>query len=184
MRALGSIPPEAIPEIETQRLLMRAHVLDDFDAAALMWADSEVTRFIGGKPRSRGEVWAAIQRSIGSWWLLGYGFWAITDRSEGHFLGEIGFLKGLRDLEPGHDDTPEMGWCLAQSAWGSGIASEAVAATLDWFDRVIGTKCVCIIDPENKASARVANRNGFVWGYEATGPSGSIDVFQRPPPID
>ncbi|WP_199798583.1 GNAT family N-acetyltransferase [Erythrobacter aureus] len=180
MKPLGSVLPHSIPQLETRRLLIRAHLATDLDPAARMWADSEVTRFIGGKPRSRSEVWTTIQRNIGSWWLLGYGFWAITDRSDGRFLGEIGFLEGLRDLSPGHEGTPEMGWCLAPSAWGSGIASEAVAVALDWFDRTLGTKCVCIIEPDNKASVRVAERNGFAWDYDATGPSGSIGVFRRP----
>ena len=39
-----------VPVIETERLLLRGHRLDDFEALAAMWADPAVVRFIGGKP--------------------------------------------------------------------------------------------------------------------------------------
>ncbi|WP_095084695.1 GNAT family N-acetyltransferase [Mesorhizobium sophorae] len=35
------------PVIETQRTILRAHRLGDFDAYAVMWTDPVVTRFIG-----------------------------------------------------------------------------------------------------------------------------------------
>lgn len=40
----------AVPILETPRLILRGPVLEDFPAYAAMWADPEVTRFIGGVP--------------------------------------------------------------------------------------------------------------------------------------
>jgi RimJ/RimL family protein N-acetyltransferase len=45
------------PPLETARLELRAHRLDDFAACAAMWADPIVARYIGGKPLSEEETW-------------------------------------------------------------------------------------------------------------------------------
>lgn len=37
-----------VPVIETDRLILRAHRLDDFPALEAMWADPRIARFIGG----------------------------------------------------------------------------------------------------------------------------------------
>ena len=42
-----------VPVIETDRLILRAHRLEDFPALAAMWGDSAVSRFAGGKPSTR-----------------------------------------------------------------------------------------------------------------------------------
>ena len=36
------------PTVETERLILRAHTLDDFEDCAQMWSDPAVTQFIGG----------------------------------------------------------------------------------------------------------------------------------------
>jgi len=47
-----------IPEVETERLLLRAFAPDDFEAFAAMRADAEVMRFIGQPvgPRTREQA--------------------------------------------------------------------------------------------------------------------------------
>jgi RimJ/RimL family protein N-acetyltransferase len=40
-------------ELETDRLILRPHVREDFDESYALWSDETVTRFIGGKPFSR-----------------------------------------------------------------------------------------------------------------------------------
>ena len=42
-----------VPVIETERLILRAHKLDDFDALAALWSDPTIVRFVGGKPSTR-----------------------------------------------------------------------------------------------------------------------------------
>jgi RimJ/RimL family protein N-acetyltransferase len=44
-----------VPVLETERLVLRGHTLEDFPAYAAMWADPQVTKFIGGKPFSEEE---------------------------------------------------------------------------------------------------------------------------------
>lgn len=154
--------PVVIPEIETARFVLRAHTLDDFDASLAMWSDPVVVRHIGGRPFTADEVWARLLRYHGHWALLGFGFWAIAEKATGAFLGEVGFADFKRPIEPPFGDTPEMGWSLAAAAHGKGVASEVVAAAASWGDaHFTHDRTVCIIDPDNGASIRVAQKAGF-----------------------
>lgn len=151
-----------IPALETERLRLRAHRLEDLDASAAMWADAVVTRHIGGKPFTREEVWSKILRYIGHWALMGYGYWVAEDKATGEFLGECGFADFKRELQPSIEGMPEIGWALVPSAHGKGLATEAVQALCGWADQHFGsTPTVCIIDPENIASAWVAKKCGY-----------------------
>mgnify|MGYP000067350978 CR=1 FL=1 len=155
-----------IPVIETERLRLRAFTLNDLPAACELWADENVVRFIGAHTRSKPEVWTSMARSFGHWALLGYGFWALADKESDVYLGEIGYLEGLRDLHPPHTpdwiNIPEAGWALAEHAWGHGFATEALQAVCNWSDQNLTAEHTqCLIDPDHKASLRVAANNGY-----------------------
>ncbi|MBA8905155.1 GNAT family N-acetyltransferase [Aminobacter sp. NyZ550] len=149
-----------IPVIETERTVLRPHRLEDFDAYAGMWADPVVTRFIA-KPRTREESWQRFLRHAGSWSLIGYGFWAIEEKATGRFIGEAGFHDLKRDITPSIEGIPEAGWGFVADMHGKGIASETVAAFVRWADSRFAGPTVCIIDPANGASLRVAEKNGY-----------------------
>lgn len=151
-----------VPVIETARLILRGHQLDDFDSLAAMWGDPVVARFIGGRPSTRDESWARLTRYVGHWALLGFGYWAVEVKGEGRYIGDVGFADWKRDIVPSLDGMPESGWAFAASAHGRGIASEAVAAALQWGDKhFAGKTTTCIISPENTASIRVAEKVGY-----------------------
>jgi RimJ/RimL family protein N-acetyltransferase len=163
------------PTLRTPRLSLRAHRLDDFEDYARMWADPAVCRHIGGKVRTREESWIRFLRHFGMWQVVGYGFWAIEEKATGHFLGEAGFLK--RDATP---TDPEAGWALLPEAQGRGFATEALAAILAWGDRHLdGRKQVCIIEPGNAASLRVAAKCGFEPAGSVVNDGRTISVFER-----
>ena len=61
--------------------------------------------------------------------MLDYGFWVVTDKVSGAFLGEVGFADFKRDLTPPLG-VPEIGWALMPHAHGKGLATEAVQAAL------------------------------------------------------
>src|SRR5690349_12516245 len=88
------------PLVETQRLRLRAHRVDDLPFCTAMWADPVVTRFIGGKPFTREEVWARMMRYTGMWALVGHGFWAIEEKTSGQLVGEVGVMEARRDIQP------------------------------------------------------------------------------------
>ncbi len=151
-----------VPDIETDRLILRAHRLDDFPALAAMWGDPAVARFIGGRPLTREECWARLLRYAGHWELLGFGFWAVQWKDDARLIGDVGFANWERDISPSLDGLPEAGWVFSTEAHGRGIATEAVNAALTWMDEHFDAKpTVCIIGPENAASIRVAQKAGF-----------------------
>jgi RimJ/RimL family protein N-acetyltransferase len=157
------LPPVAEPpNLETERLKLRGHRLEDFVPCAAMWADPVVTRYIGGKPLTEEECWARLLRYVGHWSLLGFGYWVAEEKATGNFAGEVGFADYKRDLEPSLKGVPEIGWALAAHAQGKGYATEAVRAAVGWGDAHFGSaRTACIIAPENLQSIRVAVKCGY-----------------------
>ena len=154
--------PALVPVLETERLLLRAHRIADFDASAAMWGDPVVTRYIGGKPSTREDVWSRLLRYAGHWPLLGYGYWAIEDKSFGRFIGEAGFADFKRDITPSLGDDPEIGWALTPAAHGKGYATEIVTTLVEWGDANLSSKrTVCLIHPDNSPSIYVAKKCGY-----------------------
>jgi RimJ/RimL family protein N-acetyltransferase len=147
------------PILRTERLVLRAHRLDDFGAVAAMCSDPDFVRFIGtGQPLGEDGAWSKLLRIAGSWPLLGYGFWAIEHAASGQVIGEAGFLEAH---PPGGDRRkPEAGWGLATSARGQGYAGEAVAAVLAWGDERF-ERTTCAISPDNARSIALARRRGY-----------------------
>lgn len=158
-------PPEfatMIPTIETERLILRPHRLDEFEAYANFWADPEVVRFITGVPSTRENSWGRMLRVTGMWHLMGFGFLAIEEKATGRFLGEAGFQDMRREFQPSIEGTLETGWALIPSVHGLGYATEAAGAMVDWgTTHFPHMEMTCIISPENDASLRVAAKLGF-----------------------
>jgi RimJ/RimL family protein N-acetyltransferase len=151
-----------IPVIETKRAILRGHRIEDLDAYAAMWTEPDVVRFTIGKPITRGEAWIRLLRYAGHWRLLGFGLWAVEDRQTGRFLGEAGFHDLKRDIVPSIEGTPEAGWALVPDAQGKGLATEIMSAAHRWSDAHFGgARTVCIIDPQNSGSIRVAEKCGY-----------------------
>jgi RimJ/RimL family protein N-acetyltransferase len=158
----SSVRLTAAPVVETDRLRLRAHTAEDYEASAAMWAEAEVTRFIGGRPFTSEEAWMRVLRAAGHWVLNGYGFWVVEERATGKFLGEAGFMDFKRAIEPPVVDMPEAGWAFAREAHGHGYATETVRALVAWGDAHFGArKTVCLIDEGHAASIRVATKCGY-----------------------
>jgi RimJ/RimL family protein N-acetyltransferase len=151
-----------VPVLETERLNLRGHRLDDFSACAAMWADPVVTRHIGGRPFTEDESWFRLLRYVGHWALLGFGYWVVEEKATGGFIGEIGFADYKRDMEPSLKDMPEIGWAFVTQSHGKGYATEAIRAAIAWGDGHFGLRrTACIINPENLASIHVAEKCGY-----------------------
>ena len=152
----------AVPVLDTGRLVLRGHRLDDFADYVALWADPVVTRYIGGRPSSEEETWTRLLRGVGHWSLMGFGYWAIIEKASGRFAGEVGFVDLKRSIQPSLAGAPENGWVLAPWAQGRGLATEAVQAAIDWGAPRFGERrMVCLIHPDNHASLRVAEKCGY-----------------------
>jgi RimJ/RimL family protein N-acetyltransferase len=170
----------AVPALDTERLTLRGHRLEDYEECVALWSDPEVTRHIGGRPFTREEIWARLLRYVGHWELLGFGYWVIRERQSGHFVGEVGLADFRRELAP-LQGSPEIGWVLAPWAHGRGLATEAASAVLEWGRQHFGegTRFVCLIDPANAPSLRVADKLGFRTIGEATYHDHLSRLFER-----
>jgi len=152
---------ERTPVIETDRLRLRGHRIDDFAAVYAMWRDPAVTQLIG-PPSTETQAWMRLLGYIGHWDVLGYGSWLVEERATNRFLGELGFADFKRDIDPRMRGVPEAGWVFATHAHGHGYASEALAAAFAWRDAALAAeRTVCIINPLNLTSIRVAEKAGF-----------------------
>jgi RimJ/RimL family protein N-acetyltransferase len=173
-------PATEVPIVETKRLRMRGHRLDDFSDCAAMWADPIVTRHIGGKLFSEEETWARFLRYLGHWLLMGFGYWAIEEKETGSFVGELGFADFKRDIEPSIKGVPELGWVLASRVHGKGYATEAVRAALAWGESHFAkARTVCMIHPQNLASIRVAEKCGYKEFQRTTYKGHATILFAR-----
>lgn len=171
------------PILETPRLRLRPHRLDDFESYAAMWAEPQVVRFIGGKPMSREAAWIRFLRHVGLWRYLGFGFFALEERASGAFVGEAGFHDLRRTIVPSNEGTMEAGWALVPAMQGRGLAEEATRAAIAWADRVHpGLRMTCIIQVGHAASLRVAAKLGFTPYAETTYHGDLVTMLERPRP--
>ena len=84
--------------------------------------------------------------------------WAITVKGDDTFLGLIGFWR----MEKEHH-LAELGYMLAHEHWGKGYISEAIGALIPFGFNTLGFHRIeAITRPENAASIRALEKNGFV----------------------
>lgn len=127
-----------------------------------MWADPEVTKFIGGRPSTEQQTWTRLLTYIGHWAIMNFGYWAIEEKASGDFVGEAGLADFKRDVPPAMRDVPELGFALVSRAHGKGYATEAARAVLDWADTHLrNPRTVCMVNPQNTASLRVVEKCGY-----------------------
>ena len=168
------------PRLETSRLVLRPFATDDVDAQAAMMGDAVVMHHLGGQALSREDAWRKLLNGHAFWSLLGYGYWAVERRSDGAMIGQLGFADFKRAVTPSFEAIPEMGWLFAREAFGQGYATEAGLAALAWADEVLqAPEITAIIDAENTASIRVAEKCGFNEKEPATYRGEPILLFRR-----
>lgn len=167
------------PTLTTERLIIEPLAMKHWATYAEMWADPRMTQFIGGKPRTRNESWYKFLASSGLWNLLGYGYWAFTARENAVLLGVGGLSQWERDIAE-LTGFSEAGWGFAPDAWGKGYATEAMSAVLEWSDTALRMREIrCIIDPDNLASHRVAEKLGFVQIGHCEAVIGPTNIYSR-----
>jgi RimJ/RimL family protein N-acetyltransferase len=170
------------PVVETERLRLRAHTAEDCAASAAMWADAEVTRFVGGRPFTTEESWTRLLRCAGHWALMGFGYWVVEERASRKFVGEAGFADYKRTIEPPVVDMPEAGWAFVREVHGRGYATETARALMEWGDAHFGArKTTCLIDEGHAVSIRIAEKCGYRPWRRVTYHGQSEMLFWREP---
>src|SRR5689334_9482142 len=79
------------PELDTPRLRLRAHRIEDLPACIAMWSEPGVIRYTTGSVSGEQRTWARILTYLGHWQLMGFGYWAVVEKSTNRYVGELGF---------------------------------------------------------------------------------------------
>ena len=168
--------PTPDPVIETERLVLRRLTDADHEGLYEIYQNPRVHRFIGGPPppfdefmaRSR-ERWPQYYRENG------FGLWATIRKEDGRLLGRIGLLA--QEIDSARE--VEVGYALAEEAWGQGYATEAARACRDWaFRNLPVPHVISLIDPANAASIAVAERNGMTFWKMAEFKGMTVRVYR------
>jgi RimJ/RimL family protein N-acetyltransferase len=148
--------------LDTKRLLLRELIPEDVDSLALVLSDAETMRHYPAALDRAGVV-AWIERNQRRYAEYGYGLWAMVLKSSGEVVGDCGLTRQNVD---GTDEI-EIGYHVRRDLWCQGYASEAARACQVYgFSRLGAERLISLIRPENKASRRVAEKNGLMLWKE------------------
>lgn len=168
--------------LETERLLLRPPVIDDFRSLHALTENAAMREHLAGFA-SVEDSYKRLLSTIGCWSAFGFGTFSVIERATGDYVGNCGVFRMMRGLGDGFDDHPEAGWIVAHSRWGQGYAGEAMAATLDWIERDHGiAKTNCMIAPGNAASERIAAKLGYLPMRMAEHAGNAVRLYTRETP--
>lgn len=145
--------PGPCPVIETPRLGLRPHRMDDAGALVRSLSDFQVSRMLARVPlpfdRQDATDWLGrVTGSLSNDWTL-----AITERDDLHI--------GVVALELRHGRW-HLGYWLNRHCWGRGLMSEAVSAAVGQFlGRMPHTAIHSGAFADNAASLHIQEKTGF-----------------------
>jgi RimJ/RimL family protein N-acetyltransferase len=167
-----------IPTLTTPRLVLRPFVPADLDELAVIHAEESFWWYPLRAAMSVEESAEFIRRVVARYDSDGFGIEALVDRASGTMIGWAGLAVPhfLPEILP----AVEVGWRLAGSWRGRGLATEAGAAALEFGFTTGGLdRIVSIYEPENVASGRVMERLGFTHRLTTVGPRGEEVVVME-----
>tara|TARA_B100000678_G_scaffold103537_1_gene86492 strand:+ start:688 stop:1206 length:519 start_codon:yes stop_codon:yes gene_type:complete len=169
--------------IETERLTLRPLTADDFENVRALWSHAESEGLMRAEPMGREELERRRSVQVSLWNEQGYGMFAWIDRANGAFVGEGGLSHFRRDFGPDFDDSPEAAWALMPDYQGRRFAQEAMRAVHDWYRETFGAcRTVCMIDPGNLPSIRLAQRLEYRAYDERDYRGAQVTLFERTTP--
>jgi RimJ/RimL family protein N-acetyltransferase len=149
-----------LPTLDGDGVSLRALRPDDAGAVLEIFGDPEVIRWMSiARLRDEGEARAFIE-DIDRLAEAGTLFqWGIAD--DGESSGEVVGTATLAHVDRRHRRA-EVGFAVARRLWGRRIVSRALPALMRHaFETLDLHRLEADVDPENIASLRVLERNGF-----------------------
>ena len=143
-----------IPELRTERLVLRGWRAEDFEPFVGFWMDPVAVANAGGAIASRGEAWRKMASYIGHWQLRGYGFFVLQRHDDPAPLGYCGLWY------PEDWPEPEIGWAVLPAYQRRGYAKEAARAVIGYAGALGWTTLISLINPKNAASRGLAEKLG------------------------
>ena len=151
--------------VETERLELRPLTMDDLDALALIYRDSEVRKYFPEGTLTYEQTREELEWIIDVYYAQhGFGLWATRYKPTNEFIGRCGLLPWTID---GRSEV-EVAYLLGKAYWGRGLGTEAARAILAYgFEELHLSRLICLIDPANEASINVAVKIGMHLEKEA-----------------
>ncbi|PID37402.1 MAG: GNAT family N-acetyltransferase [Rhodobacterales bacterium] len=171
-----------VAPIETQRLVLRAPDLRDWEAYRAFFVEDPRAESIGAGPGNEMNdrlAWRQFGHWVGHWVLRDFGPFAVTLKGQDTAIGLIG------PWHPVGWPEPELAWTLWSSETeGKGIAHEAALAARQWaWDNTGIARFVSYIPRDNTRSAALARRLGCTLDPDAPrfpGYEGELGVYRHP----
>ena len=166
--------------LETQRLVLRHLLPNDLDNLFVLYRDPEIRQYFPEGTLTYEETQEELE-----WFLNGHpdrpelGLWATVYKETGQFIGRCGLLpwtiEGRAEVE--------VAYLLAKAYWGQGLATEAARAIADHaFEQLGLTRLICMMYPENQASAKVAQNIGMTLEKEMQDEQGPYLLYSMSRP--
>lgn len=148
--------------IETDRLTFRTWRPDNLALALALWGDPAVTKLIDARSvLSEADVKEKLDIETARQQAYGVQYWPMFLKEDGDLVG----CCGLRPWEA-DPDALETGVHLRKKYWGQGLAVEASRAVIAYAFDVLKVKTLFAgHNPNNKASAALLPRLGFVYDH-------------------
>ena len=164
--------------LHTERLTLDPWTEADARMLADLARTPAVMRYVGdGTTWSDARIHGVAARVLDHWAEHGFG-WRVA-RYDGAPVGFIALNFAGDDAGIAADEY-EIGWWLAPSAWGRGLAREGAAAVRDEaFERVGAPSIVARIAPASDRSLAVAGAIGLSHETDSTGRAGEPIVVLR-----
>jgi len=157
-------------KIETDRLIIKSNQEVDLEPLAALWADPEVTHYMGG-PRNYEEILKILKEDAQVNPQPAFDLWPVIEKETGKIIGTGGILE--KDID-GRKQY-EIIYVLAKSAWGKGFATEVASSLKDYaFDELGLKRVTALIDPDNMKSEKVATKIGLRYEKDTVRPNGKI----------
>lgn len=148
------------PVIHTERLVIRPHRISDAEAWFDLQSDEGVLKFLSWPPRNRAQSLQHLKdRTRHTKLAQANDLLALAIERDGHLIGDLSVH--LRTVHPDFRSA-EIGWILASSHGGVGLATEAVCAVIDLMFGSLDIKwMLAVVDIRNEKSLALATRLGF-----------------------
>ena len=145
--------------LETKRLLLRRVDNNDIKEVFALRSNPETMQYIPRPLLKNDEEALAHIAMIDSKINANEGInWAITIKGDPRLIGIIGHYR----IKPEHFRA-EIGYMILPEFNGKGIVTEAVCKVIQYGFEVMNLHSIeAVIDPNNLASAKVLEKNGFV----------------------